>query len=114
METALRRLDGVDKISISMAQQRFQLTYKSGAHFAPEDIRRAVAEADVKVVRFRIGARGRVQEESGRRFFVAGKEKFLLDTPQQIPADVTLAIEGTVDDSIRPLHLNIAQFKPVR
>jgi hypothetical protein len=37
-----------------------------------------VAKADVKVVRFRIVARGRVYEEGGKRFFVAGKDKFLL------------------------------------
>ena len=31
MEIALRRLEGVDKISISISEQRFQVTYKSGA-----------------------------------------------------------------------------------
>src|SRR2546425_6012006 len=78
MEIALRRLDGVDKISISVSEQRFQVTYKSGASFQPRDIRDAVGKAGVEVVRFRIIARGRVHEEGGKRFFVASKDKFLL------------------------------------
>ena len=45
MEIALRRLDGVDKISISISEQRFQVTYKAGASFQPWDIREAVAKA---------------------------------------------------------------------
>ncbi len=49
MEIALRRLEGVDKISISMSEQRFQVTYKSGARFQPWDIRDAVARAEVEV-----------------------------------------------------------------
>jgi len=48
MEIALRRLDGVDKISISISEQRFQVTYKSGASFHPRDIRDAVGKAGVE------------------------------------------------------------------
>ena len=111
MEVALRRLEGVDKISISMSEQRFQVTYKSGASFQPSEIRDAVAKADVEVVRFRITARGRVHEEGGKRFFVAGKDKFLLVASPKIPSAESISIEGTVDDSAQPLQLKVLQFK---
>ena len=114
MEIALRRLEGVDKISISISEQRFQVTYKSGASFQPWDIREAVAKADVEVVRFRITARGRVHEEAGKRFFVAGKDKFLLVASPKIPSESSISIEGTVDDSAEPLRLQILQFKSLK
>jgi hypothetical protein len=113
MEIALRRLDGVDKISISISEQRFQITYKAGAHFQPLQIRDAVAQADVEVVRFRIVARGRVVAEEGRQFFVATKDKFLLTASPKIPFNSTISIEGTVDDSSEPLRLKILTFKPL-
>ena len=114
MEIALRRLDGVDKISISVSEQRFQVTYKSGASFQPRDIRDAVGKAGVEVVRFRIIARGRVHEEGGKRFFVAGKDKFLLVASPKILSEGSFSIEGTVDDSAEPLQLKVLQFKPFK
>ena len=111
MEIALRRLEGVDKISISISEQRFQVTYKSGASFRPWDIRNAVAKAGVEVVRFRITARGRVHEEGGKDFLVAGKDKFLLVASPKMPSIGSISIEGTVDDSAGPLQLQISQFK---
>jgi hypothetical protein len=114
MEIALRRLDGVDKISISVSEQRFQVTYKSGASFQPWNIRAAVAKAEVEVVRFRIIARGRVHEEGGKRFFVAGKDKFLLVASPKILSAGSISIEGTVDDSAEPLQLKVLQFKPFK
>jgi len=114
MEIALRRLEGVDKISISISEQRFQVTYKSGARFQPWDIRDAVARAEVEVVRFRITARGRVHEEGGKRFFVAGKDKFLLVASPKISTEGLISLEGTVDDSAEPLQLKILQFKSLK
>jgi hypothetical protein len=114
MEIALRRLEGVDKISISISEQRFQVTYKSEASFHPWDIRDAVAKAEVEVVRFRITARGRVHEEGGKRFFVAGKDKFLLGASPKIPSEGLILLEGTVDDSAEPLQLKVLQFKSLK
>jgi len=114
MEIALRRLEGVDKISISISEQRFQVTYKPGASFQPSQIRKAVAEAEVKVVRFRISARGRVHEQVGKRFFVAGKDKFLLMGSPEISSEDPISVEGTVDDSAEPLQLKLLQFKSLK
>ena len=111
MEIALRRLDGVDKISVSISKQRFQITYRPGAKFQPWDIRDAVAKAEVEVLRFQIAARGRVFEDGGKRFFVAGKDKFLLVASPKIPSAEAVLIEGTVDDSSQPLQLKVLQFK---
>ena len=111
MEIALRRLEGVDKISISISEQRFHITYKPGAHFQPSEIRDAVAQAGVEVVRFRITARGRVLVEGGRQSFVAGKDTFLLAASPKIPLERMISVEGTVDDSSESLRLKIITFK---
>src|SRR5437016_12566326 len=113
MEIALRRLEGVNKISISRSEQRFQVTYKSGARFQPWDIRDAVARAEVEVVRFRITARGRVHEEGGERFFVAGKDKFLLVASPIISTEGLISLEGTFDVSAQPLQLKLLQLNSI-
>src|ERR1043166_5302430 len=111
METALRRLEGVDKISISVSEQKFQVTLKPGAAFHPAEIRAAVGKAGVKVVRFRVSARGRVEERGGRRYFPAGKDKSLVAGRGKI-ADGPVAIGGPVDDAAAPWQLKIIESKP--
>jgi hypothetical protein len=112
METELRRLDGVDKISISISQQKFDVTFKPGAAFRPAAIRAAVGKAGVKVVRLRIIANGRVQDEAGKRFFLAGADRFLLTGADKLPGGA-LSIEGVVDDHGAPLRLQIVKSKPL-
>jgi hypothetical protein len=111
METELRRLDGVDKISISISQQKFEVTFKPGAAFRPAAIRAAVGKAGVKVVRLRINAHGRIQDEGGKRWFVAGDDKFLLIGAQKFPEN-PLSIEGVVDDRAALPQLQILKSKP--
>ena len=110
MEATLRRLEGVENISISIRKQEFQITYKPESSFQPQDIRDAVGKADVSVIQFRIAARGRVQEEGGKRFFIAGKSRFLLLNSPNIPTDSPVSILGTVDDSTNPLTLKVVEF----
>src|SRR5689334_11340008 len=112
METALRRLDGVDKISISVSEQKFNVTLKPGAAFHPSDIRAAVGKAGVKVVRFRIDARGHLEEQGGKRYFLAGEDKFLVAAPAKM-ANGPVSIEGTVDDAAEPWQLKILKSKPL-
>ncbi|MBI4483635.1 MAG: heavy-metal-associated domain-containing protein [Acidobacteria bacterium] len=111
MEVALRRLDGVADVSISLQKQTVQITYEPGTSFQPEDIRAAVARAEVEIVRFQIAARGRVQEEGSKRFFVAGKDKLLLVDSPKVPSGHPIWILGTIDDSGDPLELKVAEFK---
>lgn len=115
MEIALRRLDGVDKIAISIEKQLFAVTYKPGASFRPKELRDAVAQADVKVVRFHLSATGQVQQDGDRKFFLAGKDRFLLlDSGKQPPAGGAVGIMALVDDSKNPMELKVDDFKPAR
>ncbi len=114
MEVALRRLEGVDKIAISIPNQTFQVTLEGGAAFDPAGIREAVGKADVGVLRFAIAARGSVRVEDQKRFFVAGKDKFLLVNSADVPTDTPVSIQGLVDDLAKPWELRIRQSKPVK
>ena len=111
METALRRLDGVEKISINMPKQKFQVSYKPGSSFLPRGIRDAVGKAGVTVVQFQITARGHVQAEGTKRFFIAGKNRFSLVDSPQIPPDKPVSVLGTVDDAAEPFLLKVTEFK---
>ena len=114
MELALKRLDGVDKVAISIQRQQFVVLYKPGAVFAPKDLRAAVAQASVSVVQFQIQARGQVQAEGGKQFFVAGKDRFLLVDSPKMPAGTPLIVGGNVlNDSVAPYQLKVIEFRPV-
>lgn len=111
MEVALRRLDGVADVSISVQKQTVEITYEPETSFRPGDIRAAVATANVEIVRFQIAARGRVQEEESKRFFVAGKDKLLLVDSPKVPSGDPIWIWGTIDDSGDPLELKVTEHK---
>lgn len=114
MEIALRRLEGVDKVAISIQRQQFVVLYKPGTSFRPKDLRAAVAEAQVSVVQFHVQARGRVQADGAKRFFVAGKDRFLLVDSPKMPADAPLLIGGDIrNDSANPMTLKVLEFKPL-
>ena len=113
-EIYLKQLGTLDKIQISKSQEAVMLTYKPGATFQPADIRSALKKTEVGVAQFQIGAKGRVQEQGGKRFFVAGKDKFLLvsaaNSPK-MPIGNAVSIEGTVNDAVSPMELRVMTFK---
>ena len=114
MELALRRLDGVDKVAISIERQQFVVLYKPGASFVPKDLRAAVAQAQVSVVQFHIQARGQVQAEGGNQFFVAGKDRFLLlDSPKMPPGTPLLIGGDLLNDAVAPYQLKVFEFRPL-
>jgi hypothetical protein len=116
-EINLRRLvTGVDKVSISMAKEAIMVSYKPGAPFHPRDIREVLKPLAVGVLQFQITARGRIQEQGAKRFFVAGKDKFVLVADAnalKIPPGIPVLIEGIVNDRPDPMELKIMTFKPL-
>jgi len=114
-EIYLRRLDGVGAVTIHKAQEIVMITYKPGASFNPFDIRDALDRTDVSVVQFQISARGRVQEQKGKRIFVAGKDKFVLvaSPDVKVPSDTPISIVGNVNDRPDPMELKILTVTPL-
>ena len=93
------------------------VSYKPGASFQPGDLRDALKKTDVGVVQLQISARGRVQEQGGGRFFVAGKDRFKLSAAAnalQIPPNIPVLVEGIVDDRANPMDLKVLTFKPLK
>ena len=116
-EIYLKRLESIDKVTISMANEAVMVSYKPGATFRPSDLRDVLKKTEVGVVQFQISARGRVQEQGGKRIFVAGKDKFILvasPTSPKIPADSPLSVEGIVNDKPAPMELEILTFKVLK
>jgi len=116
-EFYLRRLPSIDKISISRKNEAVMVSYKPGATFQPKDLREALQKTDVGITQLQISARGRVQEQAGKRFFVAGKDRFLLvsapNTPQ-LPSNTPVLIEAVVNDRTDPMELRIMTYKPLQ
>ncbi|HYR92187.1 MAG TPA: heavy-metal-associated domain-containing protein [Terriglobia bacterium] len=115
-EFYLKRLPSIDKINISLKNEAVMVSYKPGTTFQPKDLREALQKSDVAVTQLQITARGRVQEQAGKRFFIAGKDKFALvsaaNTPPP-PSDTPVSIEAVVNDRTDPIELRIMTYKPV-
>ena len=77
-EVNLRRIDGVDKVTISKSRGSVMIAYSPGAPFQPQAIRDVFKPLFVEIKIFQVRARGHVQEQNGERFFVAGKDRFIL------------------------------------
>ena len=115
-EINFKRLPGIDKVSISLAKEAILLTYKPGATFNPQAIREVLRPLEVGVVQFQISARGRVQEQGGKRFFIAAKDKFVLPASANapgIPLDAPVLVEAILNDRTDPMEVKILNFKPL-
>jgi copper chaperone CopZ len=113
-EIYFRRMPGVDKVSISLSNEAIMLTYKPGAAFDPQAIRKVLQPWEVGVVQFQISARGRIQEQAGKRFFLAGKDKFVVASSAkapELPSGALVSIEAILDDHPNPMEVKILNFK---
>ena len=116
-EIYLRRLPEIDKVTLSTSRELALITYKPGTQFDPWAIRDALERTDVDVLQFQISARGVVSEQGGKKFFLAGKDKFeLMASPEsaKIVKGTPLLIEGIVDDRFDPMQLKILVSKPAK
>src|SRR5215467_6214784 len=107
-EIYFRRVPGVDQVKISLSKEAIMLTYKPGAAFDPEGIRKILQPLEVGVVQFQISARGRVEQQDGKQFFVAGKDKFevmyAVDS-HPVPLDTLVSVEAILFDKLTPMQV---------
>jgi copper chaperone CopZ len=116
-EIYFRRLPGVDQVKISLKKEAILLTYKAGASFDPQAIRQVLEPMKVGVIQFQIGARGAIEETADKRWFVAGKERFLLlDSIHSPPAPLhtPVRVEGILLDHDTPMKLELLTVKVLR
>ena len=116
-EIYLKRLPSISKVTISISKEAVMVSYKPGSSFQPAELRDVLKKTDVGVTQIQISARGRVEEQAGKRFLVAGKDRFLLtpspNTPA-LPAGSSVAVEGIVNDKPAPpapMELRVMTFK---
>jgi hypothetical protein len=107
MEVALRRrLEGVETVAISQAQQTAVVTFDGAPHtFAAQEFRAAVAEADVEVLHFEIDACGTVEVAGVTRWFIAGPNRFAL-AGQTLDGVTTTCLTAGLDDRSQPYALD--------
>jgi copper chaperone CopZ len=116
-EIYFRRLPGVDQVKISLSSEAIMLTYKPGATLDLQAIRGVLQPLKVGIVQFQIDLRGQVQENGGKRFLLAGKDKFVLldaiDEPA-IPLNTPVRVEGILFDRATPMEVKVLTVKPLR
>jgi hypothetical protein len=115
-ELYLKRLPNVDRVAISMKNEAVMVSYKANSTFQPKDLRDVLKKTEVGVTQFQVSARGHVQDQAGKRFFIAGRDKFVLisgSNSAQIPLNTAVSIEAVVNDHVDPMELRVMTFKPV-
>ena len=103
-----------DQITISKKNEAVMVSYKPGSSFQPKDLRDALGKTDATITSMQISARGRVQEQAGKQFFIAGKDKFILvsaPNSPQVPKDTPVLIEAVVNDRATPMELKVMTVK---
>ena len=116
-ELNLKRLPGVDGVTISRSQEAVLISYKPGATFDPDGIREVLEPLGVGIARMQISARGRAQEQGRKQSFVAGKNKFAVVTAAkapQIPSGTLVLIEAVVNERSDPMALTVMTVKPLK
>ncbi len=114
VELYLRRVPGIDRISMSMSKEILKVTYKEGGTFQPEAIRDALRKSQVEVLQFQISAKGEVREFGGQQFLIAGSDRFLLapsPSSPKPPLNVPVRVEGIVNERASPKQLTILSVK---
>jgi hypothetical protein len=110
-EINLRRIEGVEKVSISRSAEAVLISFGPDAAFRPKAIRDVFEPLKVEIRSFQISARGRVLQQGPRRAFVAGKDTFLIvDTPTgpKIPVGTPILVQAVlVNDRIAPMEIRI-------
>ena len=113
-EVYFHRLPGIDQVKISLRNEAIMLTYKPGAKFDAQAIRKVLEPLKVGVLQFQIGARGDVRESEGKQFLQAGKDRFLIrntvDSPT-LPVGTPLRIEGILFDHATPMEVKVLTFQ---
>ena len=114
-EVNFKRIPGIDKVKISLSQEAIMLTYKQDAVFSTQQIRDVLKPLDVGVLQFQIGARGQIQEVSGQRVFIAGRDRFrVVNDPRSSspPMGTPIRIEAILNDHVEPMEVKILDFQP--
>ncbi len=116
-EINLRRIEGVDKVTISRSNESVMIAYSLGAVFQPEKIREVLAPLFVTIEVFQVRARGHVQEQDGKLFFVAGNVRFVLAPAAagapEVPSGTPVVIEAVLNDQLNPMELSVLTFTTV-
>ena len=115
-ELGLKRLPGVDEVTISKSRELVLITYKPGGTFDPDGIREVLEPLGVGIARMQISARGRAQEQGRKQLFIAGRNKFAVATAAKappIPSGTLVLIEAVVTQGLDPMELTAMTVKPL-
>jgi len=116
-ELHFRRMPGVESVAISLAKESIVIVYKPTANFSARGIKEVLQPLDVGILLFRISARGHIQEEGGKMFFIAGNDKFVVPpsgNSQSLLRAATVRIEGVVNDRADPVELKIISITAIK
>ena len=104
-EINFRRMPGITEVRISLSEETVLLLYKADASLDVARIKDVLQPLGVGVTQLEITARGRLQEQEGKRYFVAGKNRFRVSGAARVPGDATVSIKGVITEPLERMEL---------
>ncbi|HWP83592.1 MAG TPA: hypothetical protein VNN17_00240 [Terriglobia bacterium] len=103
IELNVRKVEGVNKVAVSMSKQMVAITFKEGARLRLKDYRDAIFKAEVRVAEMHAAMRGQIEQQGNEFYFVLGPDRFpIANPPKDLPVGKPVGIMATMDDSTEP------------
>ena len=111
-EVQFRRMEGIERVAISLPKESITLYYKPGAGFSLPAIQSVLEPLKVQILRIRMTARGNVEDgPEDRKTLIAGRNRFLLRLPREagnISPKEQLFLEGLLIGSGETMEYRVA------
>ena len=112
-EVQFRRMEGVGKVTISLPKESITLYYKPYAGFSVQAVQRVLDPLNVRILRIRITARGRLEDgPEGKKFLVVGRNRLLVRLPPgagEISPGEHVVVEGLLIQSGETMECKVAK-----
>jgi hypothetical protein len=102
-----------DKADVKVDDEQDTATVKfdTAQDFSETAFRDAATQVRMRVVSYRLQACGRIEAKDSERWLVAGSNRFLVRSSQDIPVGQPLCLDGTLTTGSGPSTLEVATFE---
>ena len=107
---SLKRQYAASTVHVDDDKDTASVTFAGDDTFALGDFRAAVARVNMRVVDLTMRACGTVEETAGRRWLVAGQERFAVRSERDLPIGRPLCADGALDARSEPAVLQVTAF----
>ena len=111
LTASLRRQFDKADVKVDDEQDTATVKFDAGQDFSEKAFRQAATEVRMRVISYKLQACGRVETKDSERWLVAGSNRFLVRSSQEIPVGQPLCLDGTLTTGSGPSTFEVATFE---